>query len=152
MTLSYVRHVAFIHRTWRIHMTHSYMCIHTCDTTHSYMWYDSFTHVTWLIHTCGTYRCHMYEGLVYEGGIYIYIYIYSHTRLWHASLCFIHVVTYIYIYIYIYIEACHTRLCHASIYFIHVVTTGLCKTIVSDGSSKCDVSIYIPFRPGTHHT
>jgi len=26
--------------------------MHTCDMTHSYVWYDSFICVTWLIHTC----------------------------------------------------------------------------------------------------
>jgi len=25
---------------------------HTCDMTHSYVWYDSFIRVTWLIHMC----------------------------------------------------------------------------------------------------
>jgi len=32
--------------------------IHTCDMTHSYVWYDSFIRVTWLIHMCDMTRSH----------------------------------------------------------------------------------------------
>jgi len=27
-------------------------CLHLCDMTHTYVWYDSFIRVTWLIHAC----------------------------------------------------------------------------------------------------